>query len=243
MIKTVVEYVHSPRWQNPEHTSIVCMVKFANIKVEVPYAALPNAFEEYGREIWLRCLNKEFGEILPYEVDELEKYSIRRKVIKYEEPIVLYSDPYFGIEHFYDVVNIENERQSFRSVCILWASYLENTLYEAVELYQKVNGINIKIKDFKDKIGKAYEYQIIDGAGQIRSNLIRKVRNIMAHEWKVESDKDILKYLREIYELDHSDFWEFIPDLDYLLQMIYSGSCSKQIVDIKFKMATIKPTS
>jgi len=243
MIKTVVEYVHSPRWQNPEHTSIVCMVKFSHIKMEVPFAALPNAFEEYGKEIWHRCMGKEFGDLLPYDLNELEKYSIKFETMKYEEPFKLYSDPFLGIEQFYDVVNKENERQSFRSVGIVWASYLEDALNDAVELYQKANGINAKIKDFKDKIEKAYKYNIIDSDGQKRSNLIRKIRNVLAHEWKIENDKKMLTYLKEIYELDHSSFWVFIPDLDYLLQMIYSESCSRQVRNVKYKAAMIKPTS
>ena len=243
MIKTIVEYVHSPRWQNPEHTSIVCMVKFWHIKVEVPYAALPYMFEEYGIEIWHRCISKEFGEILPYDLNELDKYSIKFETIKNEEPVKLYSDLFLGIEQFFDVVNKENERQSFRSVGIVWASYLEEALNEAVELYQKANGINVKIKDFKDKIDKAYEYNIIDNVGLKRSNLIRKIRNVLAHEWKIENDKKLLIYLKEIYELDHSNFWVFIPDLDYLLQMIYSDSCSKQVRNVKHNMAIIKPTS
>lgn len=243
MIKVMIEYIHSPRWQNPEHRSIICKVKFSHIKVEIPYAAVPDAHEEYGKEIWHRCMNKEFGEILPYDYYELGKYSIRIETLKYEEPVVLYSDPFLGIEQFFDVVNKENERQSFRSVGIVWASFLEKSLNDAVELYQQVNEINVRIGDFKDKIEKAYKYKIIDNSGQKRSNIIRKIRNTLAHEWKIENDKKMLIHLREIYELDHSDYWVFIPDLDYLLQIIYAESCSKQVGNVKYNMAMIKPTS
>jgi hypothetical protein len=88
----------------------------------------------------------------------------------------------------------------------------------------------------KSKIDALLKAGLINDIEYKRCNIIRDIRNIMAHDWKAkEKNKVLILKLNELYVIDHSEFWVFVEDIVFLLQMIYGGSCSKQVFDLKMK--------
>ena len=58
--------ISNPQWANTQQTLIDCIVLFDHIDQAVIFTANPDEPEQYGREIFTRCVSGEFGEILPY---------------------------------------------------------------------------------------------------------------------------------------------------------------------------------
>lgn len=61
--------VKNVRWANSDKSSIDCEVLFTHLSENefVLFSANPNDIEDYGREIYQRCLNMEFGLIAEYK--------------------------------------------------------------------------------------------------------------------------------------------------------------------------------
>jgi len=59
--------VKNLQWANPEHTMINCEVNFHHLQEQyVQFTAIPTDTEVYGKEIYIRAINGEFGEIKEY---------------------------------------------------------------------------------------------------------------------------------------------------------------------------------
>jgi hypothetical protein len=57
---------HTPVWGNAAHTIINLMVTFEWLSEEVEFTAAPYDVEAYGRELFQRALDGDFGEIAEY---------------------------------------------------------------------------------------------------------------------------------------------------------------------------------
>jgi hypothetical protein len=57
---------HSPVWGNAERTIVNLMVTFDWLDEEVEFTAAPYDVEEYGRELFQRSFDGDFGEIAEY---------------------------------------------------------------------------------------------------------------------------------------------------------------------------------
>jgi len=82
-----IQSIKKLQWNNPEHTSFSCLVKYAEFEEEHPSAI--NAIDNYAhiKEIWTKGIAGEYGIIAEYEppvVNPLsqEQIELLRKQIK-----------------------------------------------------------------------------------------------------------------------------------------------------------------
>jgi hypothetical protein len=191
--------------------------------------------EPHGRELYARCLSGEFGEIAP-----MEPRNIPEAQSHFELP-----PEYKLLEKFLIEVNQENGRKSPRSVAIVWASILENLLDRMIEY--DISGpkgagqpTGKPPDTFYARIELAKTRGLIDDADAEKCHLIRRVRNAAAHDWQLSLErKDVLTSLCALYQEDHSRFFVYHEDLDFLIQQIYSGSCG--MLAVKFARSFQKP--
>jgi len=225
MNKIEAETIRDPRWASEDGTRVNCIVKFSHLKDEHEFTAFAFDCESHGREIWGRCVNGEFGIIKSYQ--PLENMG--------EMPFNELPDEFKDINSFLEIVNSENAKKSFPIVAILWGSFLDETLGELLANYKALNSdANVKADKLHQKIIKAFEYQLIDGNQKSRLKHICYIRNEVAHNWRLTlDDKEFSGHLKSLYELDHAELFEYVEDLDFLLQMILSGSCAKAALEIK----------
>jgi len=225
MNQIVAETIRDPRWVSEDGTRVNCIVKFSHLKEEHEFTAYAFDCEPHGREIWERCVNGEFGIIKSYQPSQNAG----------EMQLNEMPDDFKNINSFLEIVNSENDKKSFRIVAILWGSFLDEILGELLANYKALNSdANIKADKLHQKIIKAFEYQLIDEEQKSRLENIRHIRNKVAHNWKLTlDDKELSGHLKTLYELDHAELFEYVEDLDFLLQMILSGSCAKAALEVK----------
>lgn len=69
------------RWANAEHTGIDMVITINGQKL--PFTARADDPEDYGRELFRKALNGEFGEIAEYEEPEVEKVQLTDEQINH----------------------------------------------------------------------------------------------------------------------------------------------------------------
>ncbi len=232
MIKFKIESIHSPRWSSKDGTSIDCIVKFSHLLEEHEFTASLYDIEEHGREIWEQCSNGMCGEILSYAPrDNTQTYQ------SVESPPLLKH-----LDEFFNEVNSENSKHSFRSVVIDWGSVIDETLHELLHKLSETNTIkNSSYNNLHTKSEAVLKLGFIDENDKTRCDCIRHIRNEAAHNWKLtlENEKMSLN-LKQLYQLDHSDTFHYIEDLDFLLQNIYSGSAALLLINLQNQIQKIQ---
>lgn len=58
--------VTAPTWANAEQTAISCRVKFDAFDAPMPFTAMSNDSEAYGRQLFDECAAGQHGEVAPY---------------------------------------------------------------------------------------------------------------------------------------------------------------------------------
>lgn len=58
--------VTAPTWANAEQTAISCRVKFDAFDAPMPFTAMSNDSEAYGRQLFDECAAGQHGEVVPY---------------------------------------------------------------------------------------------------------------------------------------------------------------------------------
>ena len=141
---------------------------------------------------------------------------------------------------FLEIVNAENTRKSFRSVAILWGAMLDETLNDLLLTYKKLNPeTNVKANTLNNKIDRTFQFQLITDQQKDRLDHIRLIRNEVAHNWNLTLENEKFNYsLKTLYFLDHSENFEYLENLDFLLQMIFSGSCAMIVLELKNRIET-----
>lgn len=226
MVKVEVLSIRDPQWVDENHTAINCWIRTNTLVDEVSFTASPHDSELHGREIFARCLAGEFGNI-----PEMEPQPPSESITQAETPAQLRR-----LEMFLAYANLENARKSFRSVVILWGSFLDGLLDELLEaevLRAKEAGEAVKKppRTFDGRIKRALSVGIIDQEEAERCNHIRLIRNAAAHDWELSIEtKNVLPGLQALHKADHSELLVFHEDLDYLLQQVYSASCAMLIM-------------
>ena len=61
-----IESARDPRYSNSGSTTIDLVVKFVEMKHEIPFTANPNDITEYGPDLFYRAKAGEYGPIAPY---------------------------------------------------------------------------------------------------------------------------------------------------------------------------------
>lgn len=227
MIKTEILSVRNPQWANEDGTAINCLVRTNTLHQEVPFTATPYDSEAHGREIFDRCLTREFGDIAP-----MESNPPKQPLSQLELPT-----EYHRLERFLLEANQENSRKSFRSVVIIWGSLLDNLLDEMLEaeaLRASAAGeaVGKPPRTLNARIKQALEARLINQDEAGRCHHIRRIRNAAAHEWELSiATEDVLPSLRALHEADHSQSLVFHEDLEFLLQQVYSASCAMLVME------------
>lgn len=62
-IDRTIETVRNPKWDNEEHSSFTCTVKFVEFNEELPFTATPNDMYEHTQTIWNDGIAGVYGEI------------------------------------------------------------------------------------------------------------------------------------------------------------------------------------
>lgn len=228
MIKIEITSARSPKWANEDCTAIDCLVRTNTLHREIPFTASPNDPEVHGRELFARCLAGEFGVIAP--MDAATKHQTLQQTGL--------PPGYSRLQQFLNEVNLENGRKSFRSVVVLWGSYLDNLLDEILEanaLRALAAGepVGKPPATLDARIKRALELGVIDQKDAEKCHSIRRIRNAAAHEWELSlATENILPSLRALYEADHSQLLVFHEDLEFLLQMVYATSCAMLVMKL-----------
>lgn len=235
MTKMKILSVRNPQWANRDRTAINCRIKTNTHVEEMPFTASMTDSEDYGREIFARCLAGEFGEIAPMEEPS--------PLPPPPQPTTLPSN-FQVLERFLLEANLENGRKSFRSVAIVWGAMLDNLLDKMLEVEARRtsaagNSVAKPPKRFNDRINRALKEGLIDQGEADRCQHIRRIRNAAAHEWELSlATKDVLPSLRALHEADHAGILVFCEDLDFLLQQVYSSSCGMLVMRFLERLPT-----
>lgn len=69
-IDRTIENVHSLQWDNQEHSSFSCVVKFTEFNEELPFTASPDDIYEHTLTIWNKGIRGDYGPIKEAEKPE-----------------------------------------------------------------------------------------------------------------------------------------------------------------------------
>ena len=62
-----IESARDPRYSAPDNSTIDLIVKFVEMKHELPFTANPNDITDYGPDLYYRAQAGEYGPVAPYE--------------------------------------------------------------------------------------------------------------------------------------------------------------------------------
>ena len=217
MIPIEIYTVKNPRWSDSDRKTIDCEITTNTLRGEVPFTASPYDCESHGRDIFLRCVNEEFGTIKEPEKAQLEPSSAPELPLEF-----------ITINKFIEYANFENSNKSFRSVVIVWGAYLEAELTKNLEQWYQSNPEEKMPKRFifEQVIDNSSKRGIISVKDQKKYHAIREIRNRAAHDWDFSIESEgVLEHLKFLYAEDHIEIFQYHEDFDFLIQSIYSGTC------------------
>lgn len=223
MEKIQVLSVRDPQWAAEDGSRIDCLIRTNTLLDEVPFTAWKYDTEPHGRDVYERCRAGEFGDIAPFQPTATPATTVDLHC-----PI---PRAFLQLQAFLNEVNQENARASYRAVAITWASFLDRLLDEMLEAEASRaiaagRAVDKPPRKLSQRIDRAFEIGLIDEGEAKKCHHVRHVRNALAHEWDPQAAiRDVLPNLRALFDLDHADSFVFHEDLDFLVRMIYSGSC------------------
>lgn len=233
MIETKILTVKNPRWSNMLKKTIDCDITTNTLKQEVPFTASPFDSEGYGRDLYLRCLNNEFGPVAePLTSEQID-----------ENTCPQLPDELISMQKFLDYANAENSRGASRGIAIVWASYIESELIQLLRSWFEKRPQEIRPKrfGFEQVIEKASSLGIISESDKNKYHAIREIRNRAAHDWDFSLvSRGVKDNLELLYKVDHANLIEYHDDLDYLIRLVYSASCgmlAMKLLNFKLKQA------
>jgi hypothetical protein len=171
--------VREPRWNAENRSSVSCLVKFEHLPNEVEFAAAPHDIESHGREIYERIVAGEFGEIAPFEAPPPSP------PIPPDAQIAL--DAFWQSprgEALADEVRLHNEEVASGSSRGI-VTYAEAILSDRLVTLLHTVGVpsaDVEKLSFSHKITKAAAVGVISAKEQTALDLLRKIRNEVAHE-------------------------------------------------------------
>lgn len=229
-------YVRDPVWSNATNTQIDCTIRTSAYSEELPFTASPNDPEVHGREIFSRCVSGEFGEIRPYTPSRYTEHDDTQIVL----PRWTLAWP--EIHDFLREANAENARNSSRAIGLVWGSMLETMLNSFIEKQLKLQqrGLNsLQYKNgnkcgdtFEGRINGALSEEMIEPALRDHLHAIRRIRNVCAHEWRLNYDNQKVKELAGDFEILKSAYNPTfqLNDFESLIKMVFSQSCCLIII-------------
>jgi hypothetical protein len=228
--------VRDPVWSNAKNTQIDCTIRTSSYSEELPFTASPNDPEAHGRDIFSRCVSGEFGEIWPYiplrhtEHDDT-RMELPRWTLAWPE-----------IHDFLREANAENARNSSRAIGLIWGAMLETMLNffieKQLELQQRsLNSLKYKNGNkcgdtFEGRIKGAFSEEMIELDLRNHLDAIRRIRNVCAHEWRLNYDNPKVKELVGDFDILKSAYSPTfqLDDFESLIKMVFSQSCCRIII-------------
>lgn len=237
-MKSEILSVRDPTWANSTKTAINCWIRTPAYSEELPFTASLNDPEEHGREIFIRCIAGNFGEIRPHSPS-----SYRRDPDEPElQPDWISARP--DIHDFLAEANLENARNSPRAIGLVWGSMLERMLEDFIEVQLEQQGRKGESLTYSNgkRCGSNFEARI-DGAkaakmisGDLASHLhaIRRIRNVCAHEWQLNEKNIKVQNLSNDFETLRTAYFSiYLPnDFASLVKMVFSTSCAQIIIQL-----------
>lgn len=237
MINIEILSVRNPQWANEDGSAINCWIRTNTLIEEVPFSASPDDVEAHGREVYARCRSGEFGQVAPFEIRALPQFVPQR-----EECLGL------GLfQRFLMEANRENGRGAFRSVVILWGAFLDNLLDQMlIGEAQRIDAVGGAVgkppKTFDERIRCAQKAGLIDSDEVEKCHHIRRIRNAAAHEWELSlRSGSVLASLQALHKADHAHTIVFHEDLDFLIQMVFGGSCGMLAAKFSARLQVAEP--
>ena len=178
MLKTELISVHSLSWANEDHTGINCWIRTNKWLGEGPFNAVPSDVEPFGRELFWRCVNGEFGPIVenpPVGHPDHISYSMSAEgFIKYPDNFVpsrnLF-ETWPEKKTFFDEANQENAGGTVRGIGLVWGSMLDHMLKRTLEIEKQSRGQEGKVGGtFNEKIEKAYRKGWVSDEARVRTH-------------------------------------------------------------------------
>ena len=190
--------VREPRWSAADRSSIDCLVKFEHLPREASFTASPYDCAPHGQEIYRRCVAGEFGDIAPFQPPP------PRPPMPVEAPAALngfWNSP-AGQELAGEISRHNEEVASGSSRGI--AAHAEAVLSDRLANLLRNAGVSpraAKKLSFARKIKDAAARDLISEKEKIALDLLRKIRNEVAHEkigtFYTETVSELCNSLRE----------------------------------------------
>lgn len=226
-MKLTYSSVRNPRWATPDHSVILCLVKFDHLKQEAEFAANPNDCMSHGREIFGDCANGKYGPVADFKSD-VERGPTPPPTF---EPQLHFFKQWPEVLDFLNEANKENASGTIRGQVLVWSSMIEvliGRLLSAFLIEHKIASELLESSSctFSVQIDLAFSLGLISKSEHRTCHKIRDIRNHVAHSWSITLlDKKVYSALKSLYDLDHADTFVWIEEIEFLVKMIYAGSC------------------
>jgi hypothetical protein len=171
--------VREPKWNAADRSSINCLATFEHLPREMPFTAAPYDCEPHGREIYQRIIAGEFGEIAPFESPP----PVPPMPQEARTAIEAFWETLQGKELAAEISAHNEEIASGSSRGIV--THAEAILSDRLAKLLHVAGISpsgVKKLTFAAKITKAADLGAISARERMALDLLRKIRNEVAHE-------------------------------------------------------------
>jgi hypothetical protein len=230
--------VRNPRWENA--TSIYCEVIAAHWNGWLPFSASLNDPEPHGRQLYEDLVSGVHGPIAT--------------ALAVETPERLEDDAGGGLAKFWPdadeflrEANAENARGTSRGMCLVWTAMVEIALREKLPAYLAERGK--KFSDFRKPDGKKYGtgfYDVIEVAEACELinadtarhlHILRDVRNVCAHQWRLDfSNPEVAKLLPKFEVLRDELFPSLIisHDFEFLIRMLVTSTSAKIVGELLY---------
>ncbi len=218
--------VRSPKWANEENSKIDCVIKFSDLKVEVPFTADPLDTEAHGREIFETCAAGVHGPVAEYDSKPLvtKDHSPKNPT----DPLI---SNWPEVNQFIEEANRENQAGTERSQILVWSSMIETLVYRLLESFFVKHPITKKAlyskeMTFSTAIDLSFCLELITKKEHKSCSNIRQIRNHVANNRSFgTSDQKIPRAFGSLYVADRSTLFEWSDDTAHQVKIVYTGSC------------------
>lgn len=175
----IYKSVRMPKWSSANHSSIDCLVVFEHMPGEYPFTAAPYDLEPHGRELFQRLADGDFGEIAPFEADLTSAVAYAEAAAAFAS----FADTPAGAELLAEMAdhNEEIASRSSRGIAVLAETHLSKRLVRLLQI-AGVPESEVKRITFFEKIDMAEKTGSISHKERVALDIIRKIRNDIAHE-------------------------------------------------------------
>ncbi|MEW2918025.1 hypothetical protein AB1A64_13210 [Ruegeria sp. ANG10] len=225
-MKITYSSVRHPVWADAKKSTINCLVKFDHMKGEVPFTANPVDPEPYGREIFQKCASGKCGPVAEYEPNI---QNADNSIWSTSE------DPTFEnwpeILQFVQEANRENSCGTERGQVLVWSSMIETLVFRLLQSFFVEHSLSKEVIDSKDMtfstaIDLSFCLGLINKKEHRACSNVRTIRNYVAHSWELSlKSRKVQSAIKSLYDANHSTQFEWIDEAEYLIKIVYAGSC------------------